>query len=151
VGAITRRKSVVAVFVDHSYPRSLHPIHAVLLAGTVPLFLGVLLSEFAYASSYEVQWKNFASWLLVGGLVFAGFALLGALVAISTDQRGRRLTIYFLLLLTTWVLGFMNALIHAKDAWASMPEALILSGIVAVLAIAATVVAFSRVARESLR
>ncbi len=70
-----------------------------------------------------MQWKNFASWLIVGGLVFGGFALLWALIELfRADQRGRRPTIYFLLLLATWVLGFINALVHAKDAWASMPD-----------------------------
>lgn len=51
--------------------RPLHSLHAILLAGTVPLFLGALLSDFAYSSSYEIQWKHFASWLLVGGLFVA--------------------------------------------------------------------------------
>ena len=60
--------------------RPLHPLHAVLLAGTVPLFLGVLLGDWAYSNSYEIQWKNFASWLLVGGLFFAGFTLLWAII-----------------------------------------------------------------------
>ena len=129
---------------ERTYQRPLHPLHAVLLAGTVPLFVGVLLSDIAYASSYEVQWKNFASWLIVGGLVFGGFALLWALIGLfRADQRGRRPTIYFVLLLATWVLGFINALVHAKDAWASMPEGLILSAIVAALAIAATGFGFS--------
>ena len=65
----------MAVTVEGLHQRSLHPLHAVLLAGTVPLFLGVLFSDIAY-SSYEVQWKNFASWLIVGGLLFGGLALL---------------------------------------------------------------------------
>jgi uncharacterized membrane protein len=126
----------VAVIVDRTYQRPLHPLHAILLAGTVPLFLGVLLSDITYALSYEVQWKNFASWLIVGGLVFGGFALLWALIGLfRADQRGR---LYFLVLLVTWIVGFINALVHAKDAWASMPEALILSAIVAALAIVAT-------------
>ena len=129
--------------------RSLHPLHAVLLAGTVPLFLGVLLSDIAYALSYEVQWKNFASWLIVGGLVFGGFALLWALAGLfRVDQRGRRRTIYFLLLLATCVLSFINALVHAKDAWASMPEDLILSAIVAAIAITATGFGFSTYVRR---
>jgi uncharacterized membrane protein len=46
-------------------------------------------------------------------------------------------------LLTTWVLGFVNAFIHAKDAWASMPAGLILSIIVAALAMAAIWLGFS--------
>jgi uncharacterized membrane protein len=56
-------------------PRTLHPVHAVLLAGTVPLFFGALISDVAYAASYELQWKNFASWLIVGGLLLGGVAL----------------------------------------------------------------------------
>src|SRR3546814_8053827 len=55
-----------------------------------------------------------------------------------SDRRGERPLVYFLLLLATWVLGFINALIHSKDAWASMPAGLILSVIVAALAILAT-------------
>lgn len=121
----------------------LHPLHAALLAGTVPLFLGVLLSDWAYSASYEIQWKNFASWLLVGGLVMGGFALLWAAIeAFRARWRGRRL-IYFLLLLAAWILGFADALVHAKDAWASMPDALILSALTALLAIAATWLGFS--------
>jgi len=116
----------------------------VLLAGTVPLFLGVLLCNFAYSSSYEVQWKNFASWLIVGGLVFGGLALAWALIGLlRAGHRGWRSTIYFLLLLATCVLGFINALVHAKDAWASMPEGPILSAVVAALAIGATGFGFS--------
>jgi uncharacterized membrane protein len=134
----------VPAALGQTYRKSLHPLHAVLLAGTVPLFLGVLLSDIAYASSYEVQWKNFASWLIVGGLVFGGFALLWALIGLfGAGRRGWRPTVYFVLLLATWILGFINALVHAKDAWASMPEALILSAIVAALAIAATGFGFS--------
>jgi uncharacterized membrane protein len=134
----------VDVTVDRARQRPLHPVHAILLAGTVPLFLGVLLSDIAYAASYELQWKNFASWLIVGGLVFGGFALLWALIGVfHGDQRRRWLTIYFLTLLAVWILGFINALVHAKDAWASMPEGLILSAIVAALAMVATGLGFS--------
>jgi uncharacterized membrane protein len=118
--------------------RSLHPVHAILVAGTVPLFLGVLLSDLAYWSSYEVQWKNFASWLIVGGLVFGGFAMLWAIIElVRVRPPGARKVIHFVLLLAIWVLGFINALVHAGDAWASMPSGLVLSVIVAVLAIAA--------------
>ena len=49
----------------------------------------------------------------------------------------------FLLLLATFVLGFINSLVHAKDVWAAMPAGLVLSLIVAVLAIAATWIGFS--------
>lgn len=110
----------------------------------VPLFLGALLSDIAYAQSYELQWKNFASWLIPGGLIFAGFALLWALIElVRTDRRGQRLILYFMVLLLAWALGFINALVHAKDAWASMPMALILSMIVAGLTLGSTWLGFS--------
>lgn len=125
-------------------PRPPHPVHAVLLAGTVPLFLGSMLSDIAYASSYHIQWNNFASWLIAGGLVFAGFALVCALVDMfRRGRRGSRAGIHFLLLLATWLSGFLNALIHARDAWASMPSGLILSVLVFALALGATWTGFA--------
>ncbi|WP_434568651.1 DUF2231 domain-containing protein [Pseudomonas sp. Z3-8] len=114
------------------------PLHAVLLAGTVPLFLGALLSDIAYYKTYQIQWSNFASWLIAGGLLFCGLALLFALVnLIRAERKGGRPVVYFLLLLVTWVLGLINAFEHAKDAWAIMPQGLVLSVVVTVLACAA--------------
>ena len=134
----------MAAAVDRRNREALHPLHAVLLAGTLPLFLGVLLSDWAYSSTYEIQWKNFASWLLVGALVYCALAVLWSLIELlRADRRGGRRGLYFLVLLAAWALGFVNALVHAKDAWASMPAALILSVIVALLAVAATVLGFA--------
>jgi uncharacterized membrane protein len=117
----------------------------VLLAGTVPLFLAVLFSDLAYSKTYEIQWKNFASWLLVGGLVFAGFTLLWAVIDTVRDAtRTVWQLIYVSLLLVLWVLGFINALVHAGDAWASMSAALVISAIVAMLTVAATWLGFAR-------
>ncbi len=124
-------------------PRFVHPLHAVLLAGTVPLFLGVLLCDLAYFSTYEIQWKNFASWLLVGALVFGGFTLLWAAIdALRVTVRTTRHLIYVSLLLVLWVLGFIDALVHAGDAWASMPSGVVLSAVIALLAMAATGLGF---------
>ena len=124
--------------------RALHPVHAIFLAATVPLFLGAACNDIAYSMTYEVQWKNFASWLIVGGLFFGGLTLLWAVIDIfRAAARTTRQSIYVSLLLVLWVLGFINALVHAGDAWASMPAALNLSAIVALLAIAATWSGFS--------
>jgi uncharacterized membrane protein len=114
------------------------PLHAVLLAGSVPLFLGALLNDIAYYKTYQIQWSNFASWLIAGGLLFCGLALLFALVnLIRAERKAGRPVVYFLLLLVTWVLGLINAFEHAKDAWAIMPQGLVLSVAVTVLACAA--------------
>ncbi|MFF7064908.1 DUF2231 domain-containing protein [Pseudomonas sp. NPDC008258] len=114
------------------------PLHALLLAGSVPLFLGGLLSDIAYFNSYQIQWSNFAAWLIAGGLVFCGLALLFALAnLVRAERKSGRPTLCFVLLLVTWVLGLINAFEHAKDAWAVMPAGLVLSVIVTVLALIA--------------
>ena len=129
---------------------AVHPVHAFLLAATVPLFLGAVLSDYAYTSTYHVQWSNFSSWLIVGGLVFGFAALLCSLVDLRRpDRRRGRFTVSLVLILTICTMGVVNAFIHARDAWATMPTGLILSVIVTVLACAATVVAFSTVRRRA--
>lgn len=123
----------------------LHPIHAALLSGTIPLFLGGLVSDLAYASSYQIAWSHFASWLITGGLIFGGAALLWAIInLVRADRRGPHSLLYTLLLLMTWVVGFLNALVHGKDAWAAMPMGLILSVIVVLLACASTWIGFAK-------
>ena len=119
-------------------------LHTILLAGSVPLFLGALLSDIAYSNSYQIQWSNFASWLIAGGLLFCGLALLFALGGLlrARPKKGQPLT-YVLLLLATFVLGLINAFQHAKDAWAVMPGGLILSVIVFILVCAAAWVGLS--------
>ena len=126
-------------------PRPLHPLHAILLAFPFPLFLGALLSDLAYRASFQVQWANFASWLIAGGLLVGAFALLWALVDLFRKGHARkgRPTLYFVLLLAMWVIGFVNALVHAKDAWATMPEGLYLSAITALLALGAAWIGYS--------
>lgn len=125
------------------HSQAVHPLHVVFLTGTIPLFLGAMLSDIAYASSYHIQWNNFASWLIAGGLLFAGITLIFAIAGVfRTRLRRRNSVVYAVLLLLTWIIGFLNALIHAKDAWASMPAGLILSVIITVLICIATWMAF---------
>ena len=114
--------------------------HAFLLAAAFPLFLGALLSDHAYSTSYELQWSNFASWLVAGGMVFLGIALLSA---IGDLIHGKRSLLYFVLLLAGFLVGFINALVHARDAYAVMPTGLVLSLVGLVLVGAATWMAFA--------
>lgn len=125
----------------------LHPGHAVLLASTLPLFLGALLSDWGYSSTKVIQYANFAAWLIAGALVFAGFALVWAVIEVlRTDVTSHRTwTLYLLVLAATFVLGFINALVHAKDAWAAMPAGLILSIIIFFLSLAAVWIGFSTI------
>ena len=134
----------MAVTYDLPRRRALHPINAILLAATIPLFLGALLSDLAYRKSFEIQWTNFASWLIAGGLVFGALAVIAAAVALfRAERRGGLVLVYFLLVLATWIVGFVNAVVHGKDAWATMPDGLILSLVAVVLACVAKWIAFS--------
>jgi uncharacterized membrane protein len=134
----------VTATVERTVRSGIHPLHAVLLAGTIPLFLGAALSDYLYSTSYHIQWSTFASWLIAGGLVFTGFALLAAIIGLfrAAGRRGRAL-FYLFLLLVTWGVGFINMLVHARDAWAMMPTGFVLSIVVTVLACAATWIGFS--------
>ena len=127
----------------------LHPLRALLLAGSVPLFLGVLLNDITYANSDQIQWKNFASWLNAGALVLSGLALLWSVVALfGADRKRRRLVLSSVLLLAGWVLGFVNSLIHAKDAAATLPEGLVLAVLVFALVAVASFFALDTDRRE---
>jgi uncharacterized membrane protein len=141
------KETAMTVAVQQAHQLSnmtIHPLHALFLAGTIPLFLGALISDIAYYQTYEIQWSNFASWLIAGGLIFAGFALLCAIIGLfRASGRNNRGGLYIGLLLATWITGFINALVHAKDAWGSMPMGLILSVIMMLLACVATAVRFS--------
>jgi uncharacterized membrane protein len=122
-----------------SYRTKPGPLHALLLAGTVPLFLGALLGDIAYYQTFQIQWANFAAWLIAGALVFCGLAILFALVNLARARhRSGRPLVYLLLLVATFLLGLVNAFEHAKDAWAAMPSGLILSAVVTVLALIAS-------------
>lgn len=117
--------------------RPLHPLHAILLAFPFPLFLGALVSDIAYWNTFQIQWANFSSWLIAGGLLGGGFALLWALIDLVRFRTGQ-IFLYFIVLLAMWVLGLVNALVHAKDAWATMPE-----GLTTLLALVATWIGYS--------
>lgn len=132
----------MAARLDRAHTRPLHPLHAMLLAFPLALFIGALLSDWAYFTSHHIQWLNFAAWLNAGGMLVGTFALIWALADLI---RGRDGLFYFIALLATWVLGFINALVHGKDAWATMPAGLYLSIIVALLALVAAWLGYSRV------
>ena len=126
-------------------------MHVIVAIAAVPLFLGAVLADWAYARSTQIQWTNFASWLIAGALPLVAVALLWALVDVlrQRSMRHRRSTVYLLLLAGTFVLGFFNALVHARDAWAAMPTGMILSVLVLVLCTAAGAVGMSGFLRRT--
>jgi uncharacterized membrane protein len=126
-------------------------MHTVIALSSVPLFVGALLSDWAYSASYQVQWVNFAAWLTAGGLLLAGPALLWGAVDLlrSGATRHSNTATYLVLLLASCVVGFINSLIHAKDGWAAMPTGLILSAVVAALSGMASAVGLRSLLRRT--
>lgn len=136
--------AVSAIFATRGF-RPLHPLHAMLLAFPLSMFLGAWLGDLAYASDYQIQWSNFAAWLIVGGLIGGGFALAWVLIEMSRDRtlRTPRTIAYAAILALMWLLALINAFVHGKDAWAIMPEAVWLSFITSVLALVAAWIGYS--------
>lgn len=125
--------------------RPLHPLQAIFLAGGLTLALGALLGDITYSRSFEIQWKNFASWLVLAGLMLNAVVAVWAVVDVARlrNDRGARRITYLVLVIAASVLGLVNALVHASDGWQSMPAGAYLSGLVGILLIAATWLGFS--------
>ncbi|PNU02278.1 DUF2231 domain-containing protein [Novosphingobium guangzhouense] len=123
-------------------PTALHPLHGILLAFPVALFPGALAADATYLNSSEMQWSNFAAWLIAGALVFTGLSLAWALVrAVMRYTGSRGLAI---ILGALFVVGLINAFQHSHDGWSSVgTTGLALSVISTVLALAAGWIGYS--------
>ena len=133
---------------------ALHPVHALLLAWPVALFPAALLSDIAYLNTAEMQWSNFAAWLVTGALLFGGVALVLCLVSAVRERfagaRPARL-LSLLLLGLAWIAGLVNAFHHSRDAWSSVgTTGLLLSIASTVLALAAGWIAYAGIREKSL-
>lgn len=124
----------------------LHPLHAILLAFPLAFFPAALLFDITYLNSEQVQWTNFAAWMITGALVFGGAVLLWALITFlrASGARRHRALVYLALLAVTWLAGLVNAFQHSRDAWSSVGTmGLLLSILCTVLVLAAACVGFS--------
>lgn len=119
-------------------PRAfLQPIHAILLAFPVALFSTALASDVTYLNTAEMQWSNFASWLITGALIFGAPVLAWAAIGLIRHRREAHLglrALYLLALAVMWVAGLVNAFQHSHDAWASVGALGLILSIVSTLA-----------------
>ena len=118
-----------------------HPLHPLLVPFPMVCFIGALVNDIVYANTADMQWANFAVWLLTAGLVLGALAVLTGLIDYAGDRRVRSLPAALVhgggnvvvMLLALW-----NVFVHSRDAWTSvMPTGLILS-IVTVLLMGVT-------------
>lgn len=108
------------------------PVHAMLVPFPITCFSGALLADLAYYNSGgEVQWANFAQWLLVFGEIFGvTAALFGLIDLLRTPARARPTAVWFHFAgsATTLTLGLFNNFIHSRDGWTGVvPTGLTLS------------------------
>jgi uncharacterized membrane protein len=126
-----------ATFLDDAELRLAAPprgqaIHTLPVAFSAAYFAGALATDLAYWRMPDVMWQRFSIWLIVAGLVLAGFAV----IAYAIDLAGNRLVDR-----PAWprvvgyaiavALSLLNAFVHSRDGYtAVVPAGLGLSGLV---------------------
>ena len=112
-------------------PRLLHPFF-VGFGGS--LLMAALFTDYMYSSNSLIQWSNFSTWLILGGLVLALLAAIMLLIDIFVIGAGPIRWIDFGLLAVATFLSIMNELVHTRDAWTTVvPTGITLSIIVTIL------------------
>lgn len=136
---------------DYRRNRPLNPVHAILLGFPVSLFTGALLADLAYWWTAEAQCVHLALWLIAGGLLPGGLVLLWVFAGLvrAGSQRLVRSILYFAALLGMCGLGIINTAVHAKGGEAVLPLGLALSAATWALAVAAALIGYTGVPRET--
>lgn len=114
-----------------------HPVHGILSAYPLAFFTAAFVADIAYAKSAQMQWANFAVWLITGGLLMGVLAAIAGIVD-ALLYKGIRLQSWphSVGVLLMMILALFNVFIHSRDGWTSVvPTGLILSAIVSVLAL----------------
>lgn len=130
-----------------------HPIHGILSAFPLALFVSALVTDITYANTAQMQWANFSIWLITGGLAGGVLAaIVGIVDAVANRNRAgrsRRPWPHTVLTLAMMIVALVNAFVHSRDAWTSVvPTGLILSAITAVLAVASSWLGFTLLSRQ---
>jgi uncharacterized membrane protein len=133
-----------------------HPIHAMLSAYPLAFFTGALVTDVIYANTAQMQWANFSIWLITGGLLMGVLAAVAGIVDAVVFRRRRVKRqgswIHSLGTALMMLLAFVNAFVHSRDAWTSVvPTGIVLSAIVAVLALATSWQGYALHARQEAR
>lgn len=100
------------------------------------LFVGTLIFDVTYAVSRNVFWGKGAAWLVSAALIFAIAPRLINLchVWITSRRVVRRIErVDFWLNLLAIVAAIFNAFVHSRDAYAIVPENVIMSAITVAL------------------
>jgi len=101
-------------------------------------FVGALIFDILYSNTFTILWVKAAAWLISIGLVFA---IIPQLINLGRTWFGKRrvrtrnLALNFWLQVVAIVAALLNAFVHSRDAYATMPAGVWLS-VLTVLAMA---------------
>ena len=117
-------------------------------------FFAALIFDAIYFRTGVIFWDHGAAWLITFGLFIAIVPRLINLVHVwitARNEATRTDRLDFWLNLIAIVAAIFNALVHSRDAYASMPEGLWLSLVTVVLLAISHAVLATRVVREERR
>ena len=114
-----------------------HPLLRILVSFPIACFCGALITDIAYATTANISWADFSTWLLAAGMLMGVVAAVVGLADLLGNRRLRRpRSVPVAVIGSLLVLGvaMLNNLVHSRDAWTSVvPEGLALSAITVVL------------------
>jgi len=115
-------------------------------------FAAALMTDIAYARTFDIGWKNFSDWLLAGGMVVGALAAIVGLVDLARRSVRADWLIwpYAAAYAVAMILGLFDNLVHSRDAYGAMPAGLVLSALT-VLALLVTAVLGALLMRRSSR
>ena len=105
-------------------------------------FVAALIFDVLYANTYTILWVKAAAWLISIGLVFAiipQLINLGRTWFGKTRVRTRNLALNFWLNVVAIVAALLNAFVHSRDAYATMPAGVWLSVLTVLAMVAARI------------
>ncbi len=111
------------------------PWHKMLVSFSAAYFAGALVTDTVYWQMPDVLWERFSIWLIVAGLIMAGFATIAYVIDLAGRRRidrpaWPRVVGYAVAVL----LALVNAFVHSRDGYtAVVPTGLMLSGLVIIV------------------
>ena len=114
-----------------------HPLLRILVSFPIACFCGALITDIAYATTANISWADFSTWLLAAGVLMGVLAAIVGLADLLANRRLRRprsVPVAVIGSLLVLGVGFLNNLVHSRDAWTSVvPEGLALSAVTVLL------------------
>lgn len=109
-------------------------VHRFFIGAGGALLMAALFTDFMYQSNSLIQWSNFSTWLILGGLVLALASAIVLAIEVFLGRTGPISRFDFILLAVAVVLSIFNELVHTRDAWTTVvPTGITLSAVVFIL------------------